>query len=166
MNPDWSLTTLSTPVPFDRDGRHFGDLRLVHSNNRYAAGYIPIPLAVLRHGDGPTLLLTGGTHGDEYEGPAAILRLVHDLDLTTLRGRISRLVVNDIGPTLPPGAAERIRSYVGAPPQFARVSELETYLRQVYAPFGALTDAQWRRMTETSVRRRQNGYITALRSHA
>jgi predicted deacylase len=91
MNPDWSLTTLSTKVPFDTDGRHFGDLRLVHSDNRYATGYIPIPLAVLRHGDGPTLLLTGGTHGDEYEGPAAILRLAHDLDLATLRGRIIAL---------------------------------------------------------------------------
>ena len=53
---------------------------------------------------------------------------------TTLQGRMSRLVVNDIGPTLPPGAAERIRSYVGAPPQFAQVSELETYLRQVTRP--------------------------------
>ena len=79
---------------------------------------------------------------------------------TTLRGRVSRLVVNDFGPALPAAAAERIRSYVGAPPQFARVSELESYLRQVYSPFGALTDAQWRRMTDSSVRRRQNGYVT------
>ena len=91
MNPDWSLTTLSTRVPFDVDGRHFGDLRLVHSDNRYAAGYIPIPLAVLRNGEGPTLLLTGGTHGDEYEGTAAILRLAHDQDLAGLRGRIIAL---------------------------------------------------------------------------
>jgi predicted deacylase len=91
MTPDWSRTTLSTTVPFDADGRHFGDLRLLHSDNRTAAGYIPVPLAVLRHGPGPTLLLTGGTHGDEYEGTAAILRLVHDLDLATLRGRIIAL---------------------------------------------------------------------------
>ncbi len=79
---------------------------------------------------------------------------------TTLHGRILSLVVNDIGPSLPAAAAERIRSYVGVPPQFARVSELEDYLRHVYAPFGALTDAQWRRMTQTSVRRRQNGNVT------
>ncbi len=91
MNPDWSQTTLSTPVPFDQDGRQFGDLRLVHTDNRYAAGDIPSPLAVLRNGAGPTLLLTGGTHGDEYEGTAALLRLAHDLDLTTLRGRIIAL---------------------------------------------------------------------------
>jgi predicted deacylase len=91
MTPDWSLTALSTSVPFDTDGRHLGDLRLRHSDNRYAAGYIPIPLAVLRNGAGPTLLLTGGTHGDEYEGSAAILRLIHDLDLSSLRGRIIAL---------------------------------------------------------------------------
>jgi predicted deacylase len=91
MTPDFSATGLRTTVPFDVDGRHFGDLRLVHSDNRYAAGYIPIPLAVLRNGVGPTLLLTGGTHGDEYEGPAAILRLAHDLDLAGLRGRIIAL---------------------------------------------------------------------------
>jgi predicted deacylase len=91
MTPDFSATGLRTMVPFDVDGRHFGDLRLVHSDNRYAAGYIPIPLAVLRNGAGPTLLLTGGTHGDEYEGPAAILRLAHDLDLAGLRGRIIAL---------------------------------------------------------------------------
>jgi pimeloyl-ACP methyl ester carboxylesterase len=79
---------------------------------------------------------------------------------TGLRGRIVSLVVNDIGPTLPAAAAERIRTYVGAPPEFARVSELEAYLRQIYAPFGPLTDAQWRRMAETSARRRQNGQVT------
>ncbi len=79
---------------------------------------------------------------------------------TSLRGRISSLVVNDIGPTLPAAAAERIRTYVGAPPEFARLSELEDYLRQVYAPFGALTDAQWQRMAATSMRRRQNGNVT------
>jgi predicted deacylase len=37
------------------------------------------------------LLLTGGTHGDEYEGTAAILRLAHTLDLAGLRGRIIAL---------------------------------------------------------------------------
>ena len=90
-DPDWSLSALSTPVPFDVDGRHFGDLRLRYSDNRYAAGYIPIPIAVVRNGAGPTLLLTGGTHGDEYEGSAAILRLVHDQDIARLRGRIIAL---------------------------------------------------------------------------
>jgi len=77
-----------------------------------------------------------------------------------LKGRISRLVLNDIGPQTAPAALERIRSYVGKPPRFDRVSELETYFRQNYKPFGFLTDAQWRRLTETSARRLQDGGIT------
>ena len=78
----------------------------------------------------------------------------------TLRGRIRRLALNDIGPTLPLPAFERIRDYIGQPPDFATISEFETYLRQIYAPFGAHTEAQWRHMAETSARRLANGRIT------
>ncbi len=77
-----------------------------------------------------------------------------------LRGRMKRLALNDIGPELNPAAIERIRSYAGTPPRFARVSELEAYFRQVYAPYGWLSDAQWRRLTETSARRLPDGGIT------
>jgi pimeloyl-ACP methyl ester carboxylesterase len=77
-----------------------------------------------------------------------------------LRGRIRRLVLNDIGPQLGPAAVERIRAYAGNPPQFERVSELEQYFRTVYKPYGWLADEQWRRLTETSVRRTPEGKVT------
>jgi len=77
-----------------------------------------------------------------------------------LKGRIRRLVLNDIGPKLGAAALERIRTYAGNPPQFERVSELEQYFRTVYQPFGWLSDAQWRRLAETSVRRTADGKIT------
>lgn len=77
-----------------------------------------------------------------------------------LRGRIRRLVLNDIGPKLGDAAVERIRTYAGNPPQFDRVGELEQYFRTVYKPFGWLSDAQWRRLTETSVRRTAEGRVT------
>jgi pimeloyl-ACP methyl ester carboxylesterase len=76
-----------------------------------------------------------------------------------LKGRIRRLVLNDIGPKLGAAAVERIRTYAGNPPQFDRVSELEQYFRTVYKPFGWLSDAQWRRLTETSVRRTAEGRV-------
>lgn len=79
---------------------------------------------------------------------------------STLRGRIIRLVLNDIAPTMPAAAHARISQYVGAPPDFATVSELEAYFRTIYAPFGAHTDAQWRHMAETGYRRLGNGRIT------
>jgi pimeloyl-ACP methyl ester carboxylesterase len=76
-----------------------------------------------------------------------------------LKGRIRRLVVNDIGPKISDAAVQRIRSYAGAPPAFGRVTELEAYFRQIYKPYGYLTDTQWRRMTETSARRLPDGTI-------
>ena len=77
-----------------------------------------------------------------------------------MKGRIRRLVLNDIGPKLGASALERIRAYAGSPPQFARLSELEQYFRTVYKPFGWLSDAQWRRLTETSARRTADGKVT------
>ena len=77
-----------------------------------------------------------------------------------LKGRIRRLVLNDIGPKLGEAAVERIRSYAGNPPQFDRVGELEQYFRTVYKPFGWLSDEQWRRLAETSTRRTDGGKVT------
>jgi pimeloyl-ACP methyl ester carboxylesterase len=77
-----------------------------------------------------------------------------------LRGRIQRLVLNDNGPQLAAAAIERIRSYAGNPAAFDTVSELEQYFRTVYKPYGWLSDAQWRRLTETSTRRLPDGRVT------
>ena len=79
---------------------------------------------------------------------------------TTLRDRISHLVLNDVGTTLNQSAIDRIKSYVGNPAQFETVTEFEAYMRKIYTPYSAQTDAQWRRMTETSVRRLPDGKIT------
>jgi pimeloyl-ACP methyl ester carboxylesterase len=79
---------------------------------------------------------------------------------TTLKGRIERLVINDIGPTFPEGPYNRIKQYVGSPPEFATMRELEDYFRTIYEPFGFHTDAQWRHMVETSSRRLPSGMLT------
>jgi pimeloyl-ACP methyl ester carboxylesterase len=77
-----------------------------------------------------------------------------------LKGRLRRLILNDIGPQLAPAAVERIRTYAGNPPAFDRMSELEQYFRTIYKPFGSLSDAQWRRLTEASARRTAEGKVT------
>jgi pimeloyl-ACP methyl ester carboxylesterase len=77
-----------------------------------------------------------------------------------LRGRIRKLVMNDIGPELPMAAQQRILNYAGSPSAFATVSELEAYFRTIYKPYGWLSDAQWRRLTETSTRRLPDGRVT------
>ncbi len=77
-----------------------------------------------------------------------------------LAGRIDRLVLTDSGPQLADAAIERIRNYAGSPAAFARVSELEAYFRKVYAPYGMLTEREWVKLTETSVRRLPDGRVT------
>jgi pimeloyl-ACP methyl ester carboxylesterase len=72
---------------------------------------------------------------------------------------IRRLVVNDIGPLIAKEGLERIAAYVGADPGFADLAALETYLRQVSASFGNLTQAQWRHLAEHGARRRPDGKI-------
>ncbi|MGV3494456.1 MAG: alpha/beta fold hydrolase [Ramlibacter sp.] len=77
-----------------------------------------------------------------------------------MRDRVQSLVLNDNAPRLAPAALERIRSYAGSPPSFATMAELEAFFRQVYKPYGWLSDAQWRRLTETSTRRLPDGRVT------
>jgi len=70
---------------------------------------------------------------------------------------VARLVVNDIGPFIEPAALARIGGYVGQAPAFETFDGIERYLREVSASFGALSDAQWRHMTETNVRQGADG---------
>ena len=77
-----------------------------------------------------------------------------------LAPRIQSLVLNDNAPELAQPAIERIRAYAGQPPAFATVTELEGFFRAAYQPYGFLTDAQWRRLTETSTRRLPDGRVT------
>ncbi|AVO48630.1 alpha/beta hydrolase [Melaminivora suipulveris] len=77
-----------------------------------------------------------------------------------LAPRIRSLLLNDNAPELAEAALSRIRDYAGQPPAFATMAELEAFFRQIYAPYGWLSDAQWRQLTETSARRLHNGRLT------
>ncbi|MEP6790837.1 MAG: alpha/beta hydrolase [Ramlibacter sp.] len=77
-----------------------------------------------------------------------------------LKGRIKSLVINDNAPRLATPALARIRAYAGNPPAFDTIAQLEAFFREVYKPFGWLSDAQWCRLTETSTRRLPDGRVT------
>jgi pimeloyl-ACP methyl ester carboxylesterase len=70
---------------------------------------------------------------------------------------IRRLVMNDVGPLLPKAAMTRIAGYVSQDPRFAKLEEVEAYLRQVHAPFGPLSDSDWRHLALNSHRRLDGG---------
>lgn len=77
-----------------------------------------------------------------------------------LKGRLTHLVVNDVGPDIPAQGTGRISSYVGSPPVYDTVAELEAWLCRTYEPFGDNTPQFWRRMADTSARRTDDGRIT------
>ncbi len=70
---------------------------------------------------------------------------------------IRRLVLNDVGPLISVESLQRIAEYVGVDPTFASFDEALAYVRLISAPFGALSDEQWRHLTETSVAQRSDG---------
>jgi pimeloyl-ACP methyl ester carboxylesterase len=70
---------------------------------------------------------------------------------------IAKLVLNDVGTLIPRAALERIGQYVGKDPRFKTLEELEAMVRQVLAPFGALTDAQWRHLAVTGAKQHADG---------
>lgn len=76
------------------------------------------------------------------------------------RSPIAKLVVNDIGALLPKSALERIGVYVGHTPRFESIEALEAHLRLVSAPFGPLTDEQWRHLTVHAARQLDDGTWT------
>jgi len=47
-----------------------------------------IPITVVRNGQGPTALLTGGNHGDEYEGPITLFDLARTLKAEDVTGTV------------------------------------------------------------------------------
>ncbi|WBU58822.1 N(2)-acetyl-L-2,4-diaminobutanoate deacetylase DoeB [Paracoccus albus] len=82
MNP------IRPTIPLDGQGKAHGFLRLPYSRNDSAWGSVMIPLTVIANGQGPTALLTGGNHGDEYEGPIALQQLAWELEPEQVSGRI------------------------------------------------------------------------------
>ena len=81
-------TKISTSVDYDRDGKQMGYLQLPHSTNESGWGSLLIPIVVVKNGDGPTVLFTGGNHGDEYEGPISLLKLARELTPESIHGRV------------------------------------------------------------------------------
>jgi len=75
-------------VDFNAEGRQNGFIRLFHSVHSSAYGFIPIPIVVIRNGEGPTALFVSGNHGDEYEGQVALCNLAKSLDPAQIKGRV------------------------------------------------------------------------------
>ncbi|WP_370400477.1 succinylglutamate desuccinylase/aspartoacylase family protein [Sulfitobacter sp. JB4-11] len=81
-------STVTVTIDLAASGRHVGDLWVRWSDNSVPLGVHSVPIISLRGGPGPVVLLIAGTHGDEFEGPAALMRLVAALSPHDLSGQI------------------------------------------------------------------------------
>jgi predicted deacylase len=81
-------TIAFTDVDFDKAGRRIGFVMFPHSPHEDAWGVTRVPIAVIANGKGPTVILEGGNHGDEHEGPIIIGELARELDPGAIQGRL------------------------------------------------------------------------------
>ncbi len=79
---------ITATIDFNAEGVQHGHLRLPYSSNDSAWGSIMIPICVIKNGTGPRALLTGGNHGDEYEGPVVLTELAHSLRAEDIAGTV------------------------------------------------------------------------------
>lgn len=79
---------ISTSIDFNKQGVQHGFLRLPYSRDDSAWGAIMIPITVMNNGNSPTALLSGGNHGDEYEGPIALFNFARETNIDDIQGRI------------------------------------------------------------------------------
>lgn len=78
--------------------------------------------------------------------------------LASLEGTpIRKLVLNDIGPVLDPGAMARIGEYIGQDLRFPSFEAGAAYVREVSASFGPHDDEQWHKLCKDVLREAGDG---------
>jgi N-alpha-acetyl-L-2,4-diaminobutyrate deacetylase len=89
-------TPAFTHIDFEQRGRQIGFVMFPHSPHDDAWGVTRVPIAVIANGKGPTVIMEGGNHGDEHEGPIVIGELARELDPGTIQGRLILMPANNV----------------------------------------------------------------------
>ena len=79
---------IHTAINFDQPGKQQGFLQAPYSHNLGGWANVMIPITVVANGKGPTVLVLGGNHGDEYQGQVAAMKLARELQPEMITGRI------------------------------------------------------------------------------
>ncbi|MDB4836853.1 succinylglutamate desuccinylase/aspartoacylase family protein [Marinomonas sp.] len=84
-----SYGPITCHIDLDSPGKRFTNINLNYSDNRHSFSSILIPIAVIKGKDeGPTVLLSAGNHGDEYEGQCLLRRLIQEITSEMVKGRV------------------------------------------------------------------------------
>ena len=77
-----------TSIDYSKNGKQQSFLRVPYSHNLGGWANVMIPITVLARGEGPTVVVLGGNHGDEYQGQIAAMRLARELSPDAIHGRL------------------------------------------------------------------------------
>jgi N-alpha-acetyl-L-2,4-diaminobutyrate deacetylase len=83
-----SDSVIHCSIELDQPGRQVGRLEVPRSTNTAAWASTFVPIVSVAGGTGPTVLVLGGCHGDEYEGQVAALKLARELAPGQVSGRV------------------------------------------------------------------------------
>ena len=115
-----SSSAIHCTIDLEAPGKQFGVLQLARSSNRSGWSTLWIPITSVANGEGPTVLVLGGVHGDEPEGQVAALNLARELQPEQVSGRV--IVIPCLSPEasrdytrLWPSGANLNRSFPGSP---------------------------------------------------
>lgn len=79
---------IHTSIDFTRPGKQQGFLQVPYSHNLGGWANVMIPVTTVARGAGPTVLVLGGNHGDEYQGQIAGMKLARALAPEMVTGRV------------------------------------------------------------------------------
>ena len=79
---------IKSNIDLSKSGYQYGELMLPWSNNSVPLGYHSTPFISIKNGSGKKILIIGGNHGDEFEGPCAIMRLAQNIKYKELKGQV------------------------------------------------------------------------------
>ena len=109
-----TVSSIQSTIELTQAGAQYGHLAIPYSYNLGGWANLQVPIASLRNGDGPVVLLMAGNHGDEYPGQVAILRLIRgagkvpverDSFYATVRAFDAESEMGDVDVEAPSGAA-------------------------------------------------------------
>lgn len=111
---------VSCSIDLGAPGKQVGRLAFPKITNTAGWASTFVHLGCIANGDGPTVLVLAGNHGDEYEGQVAALRLLQELQPEQVHGRV--IVIPVLSPAASkantrnwPSGANFNRSFPGRP---------------------------------------------------
>ena len=79
---------IQSTLDYEAPGKQVGHWAIPQSTNSAGWAQYFIPAVVISNGDGPTVVLFGGNHGDECEGPVTLMKLARELQPEQVNGRV------------------------------------------------------------------------------